>query len=64
MWLPDWLYETSPYICTTTGAVALKGFDSLLGYASGTLLLFTGCIIWVLRWNYRQDRTRSIKTRR
>jgi hypothetical protein len=64
MWLPGWLYVALPYICASTGGIALKSFDSLLGHASGTLLLFTGCMIWMMRWNYRQGKNKSIKTKR
>ena len=57
MWLPDWLYEALPRIYAILGLVVVYNFETPLGYTSGVILLFTSCIIWFMRRDYRQANT-------
>ena len=56
MWLPDWLYELLPYLYTIAGSLTACLFQTPAGFASGFLLLLTGCLIWMMRRDYRQGR--------
>ena len=56
MWLPEKFYELLPYLYTIGGVISISYIDTLLGYASGCLLIFTGGLIFMMRRDYRQGR--------
>lgn len=56
MWLPDRLYELLPYLYAVAGFLTATFIDTPVGYASGFILLFTACIVWMMRRDYRQGR--------
>jgi hypothetical protein len=56
MWLPEKFYELLPYLYTIGGVIAISYIDTPLGYASGSLLILTGGVIFLMRWDYRQGR--------
>ena len=55
MWLPKWFYELLPYLYVV-GALVTASFHTVLGYIGGFLLFFNGCLIWVMRRDYRQGK--------
>ena len=59
MWLPEKFYELLPYLYTIGGAVAISYINTPLGYVSGFLLIFTGGIIFMMRRDYRQGRSKK-----
>lgn len=56
MWLPDRLYEALPYLYALAGFATATYFDTLVGFASGFLLLLTAGLVWMMRRDYRQGR--------
>jgi hypothetical protein len=56
MWLPDRLYELLPYLYAVAGFLTATFIDTPVGFASGFILLFTACIVWMMRRDYRQGR--------
>jgi hypothetical protein len=56
MWLPDKVYELLPYLYAVAGFLTASYFENAVGYASGFLLLLTGCLVWMMRRDYRQGR--------
>jgi hypothetical protein len=59
MWMPDKLYELLPFLYGLVGLFTLYKFDTAYGYASGFLLVFTACLVWVMRRDYRKVITKS-----
>lgn len=57
-WLPDWLYESLPYLCIGGGTLALYALPGILAQLSGVLLVLIGITIMYLRWAHR-TRTRK-----
>jgi hypothetical protein len=53
VWLPKWFYELLPYLYIIA-ALVTASFHTALGYIGGFLLFFNGCLIWVMRRDYRQ----------
>jgi len=56
MWLPEKFYELLPYLYTIGGVIAISYIDTPLGFISGSLLILTGGIIFLMRRDYRQGR--------
>ena len=59
MWLPDWVYELLPYLYAAGGVATTWYFETPLGLLSGVLLLATGCLVWMMRRDYRQGRAKK-----
>ena len=62
MWLPNWFYEMLPYLYVVAGFATASFLDTPLGYIAGLLLLLTGCLIWMMRRDYRQGRIGNRRT--
>jgi hypothetical protein len=56
MWLPEKFYELLPYLYTIGGVIAIIYTDTPIGYVSGSLLILTGGVIFLMRRDYRQGR--------
>ena len=56
MWLPEKFYELLPYLYAIGGVITISYIDTPLGYASGSLLILTGGVIFLMRRDYRQGR--------
>lgn len=61
MWLPDKLYEFLPFLYGIAGLVTFYKFDTAIGYASGSLLMLTACLVWMMRRDYRQVNSKKRK---
>ena len=51
--LPDWLYELLPYLYVGIGAISALAIHSIVGIASGLVLISSGAVIWNMRRNFR-----------
>jgi hypothetical protein len=53
MWIPNWLYNSLPYIYSIIGMLAIFYADHPVGHGSGVLLILTTLLIFKLRKDYR-----------
>lgn len=53
MWIPNWLYNSLPYIYLIIGMLAIYLADHPVGQGSGVLLVLTTLLIIKLRKYYR-----------
>jgi ABC-type Fe3+ transport system permease subunit len=57
IYLPDWLYERTPYLYSAAGgATAFWGVNEV-ALISGILLIITAAAIWLMRRNYRKEQS-------
>jgi len=56
LWLPDWLYESIPFVYLAAGCAAILHSTTLAGYAAGALLLLAAVLILKMRKDYRTAR--------
>lgn len=52
-YLPNWLYETLPFLYVSVGTVSFLELDELLGQICSLLLVSSGLTIWLIRTRYR-----------
>jgi len=54
MWFQIKLYEFLPVLYGISGLVTFHKFNTVIGYASGILLILTACLVSMMRKDYRQ----------
>lgn len=64
MWLSDKFYEYLPVMYGVAGLVTFYKFETIIGYASGLLLMLTACIVWVMRRDYRHEDVKRREVKR
>lgn len=52
-WLPNWLYESMPYVYLGSGLIIINLNLHAVGEISGVLLCFVGAFIILMRRNAR-----------
>ncbi len=57
--LESFWYETSPYLYSAGGALAISHAESPLAVASGALLLFAAGLVLILRRKHRKQRGKA-----
>ena len=46
---PNWLYQSLPYLYVAAGLAAIYLVPNRLGVVSGSLFIFSGVYVWVIR---------------
>jgi hemerythrin-like metal-binding protein len=54
-YIPDWIYETLPYLYIGSGSLSIIALKNAIAIFSGLILIFTGIAVWVMRKQYRKD---------
>lgn len=56
MYLPHSLYESEPFLCLGSGALALTQLELVIGQIAGALIMLAGSYILLLRYQARSKK--------